>query len=399
MSNRELSMLSPNKTVVFYSPIEGRDVLVRTGTIGEGSCFFHSLLHAYSDEYTRLSKDGRMQLVLKLRSSLASKLDRSRWEHISNGLIAKIPFQENMNDLLTDFYNSCLNNTQCKKKIGRAITREISESKQDVETYKVICEMVPLNHLEKTLLPKAYDSCADDKILRCKEVIVSLSKEYLEGVFKTIDLKVAIKKHCISKLELLMKKMVDTAEEIAFQNYIDNLKDTSIPVDSYTIGLISERFNRDVYFIDAQTRMPYRMGDQSNIKKRKSIIIMWIGGVHYEVVGRLLPENKVQREFFESDPLIRRIHTYLYAPEKISEQYPSLVPFLPKEFKVPETKHVRESSSSSREDSDESSASRSSSNEHSVGSSRGSSRGSSSGSSRKRSAESPPRKKKQGNNK
>ena len=34
-----LRLLPVNKTVVFYSPVEGKDVLVRTGTIAEGSCF------------------------------------------------------------------------------------------------------------------------------------------------------------------------------------------------------------------------------------------------------------------------------------------------------------------------------------------------------------------------
>ena len=47
----KLKILPVDKTVVFWSPIEGDDVLIRTGTIPDGSCFFHSLLHAYSKEY------------------------------------------------------------------------------------------------------------------------------------------------------------------------------------------------------------------------------------------------------------------------------------------------------------------------------------------------------------
>ena len=64
-----LRLLPVNKTVVFYSPIEGNDVLVRTGTIAEGSCFFHSLLHAYSKEYISMDIKVRMKFVKKLRSS------------------------------------------------------------------------------------------------------------------------------------------------------------------------------------------------------------------------------------------------------------------------------------------------------------------------------------------
>lgn len=80
MSNQQqlsrLSILPVNKTVVFYSPIEGRDVLVRTGTIGEGSCLFHSILHSYSKEYILLDKKGRIKLVSKLRKNLSEKLDK-----------------------------------------------------------------------------------------------------------------------------------------------------------------------------------------------------------------------------------------------------------------------------------------------------------------------------------
>ena len=71
----KIKILPVNKTVVFYSPIEGNDVLVRTGTIGEGSCFFHALLHSYSKDYTMMDKKDRMKMVLKLRGGLAGKID------------------------------------------------------------------------------------------------------------------------------------------------------------------------------------------------------------------------------------------------------------------------------------------------------------------------------------
>ena len=62
-----LTILPVNKTVVFYSPIEGKDVLVRTGTVTEGSCFFHALLHAYSKNYVSMNNGGRVKFVKKLR--------------------------------------------------------------------------------------------------------------------------------------------------------------------------------------------------------------------------------------------------------------------------------------------------------------------------------------------
>ena len=60
---------------------------------------------------------------------------------------------------------------------------------------------------------------------------------------------------------------------------------------------------------------------------------MWTGGCHYEIVGKLLAGNRIQREFDFKDSLIKIIHTYLYKPEKISDLYPNLIPYLPKDVR------------------------------------------------------------------
>jgi hypothetical protein len=60
----DIKILSVNKTVVFTSPLEDSDeVLVRTGTISQGSSFFHAVLHAYSKEYINMNKTERMNYV------------------------------------------------------------------------------------------------------------------------------------------------------------------------------------------------------------------------------------------------------------------------------------------------------------------------------------------------
>ena len=74
-----LNILPVNKTVVFYSPLEGKDVLVRTGTISEGSCFFHAILHSYSNNYVTMNIEGRMKFVKRLRQSISQKVDKLNW--------------------------------------------------------------------------------------------------------------------------------------------------------------------------------------------------------------------------------------------------------------------------------------------------------------------------------
>jgi hypothetical protein len=323
MTESKLSILPLNKTVVFYSPIEGGDVLVRTGTISEGSCFFHSILHACSKEYVRLDKKERIRLVAKLRMKIASKLDREKWEDISGGLVSRIPFQENVNRLLTDFYNRFEQSS-----IGSTVIK----IPNDRETYNIITQLVTLGDFEKKILPSSYDNSKNEKILKCKDIIVNTSKKFCEKVFESFNsIEEKRMRYCVDKLGFLIESIVNKAESTSYKNYIKNIEDNTEPIDSYTIGLLSERFNRDIYFIDSSTRMPYHIGDKENIKKRKAIIIMWIDGIHYEIVGKYLPKNRIQRQFEFAEPLIQRIYTFLFEPENVAEFYPELIPHLPKE--------------------------------------------------------------------
>lgn len=333
--NAKLSILPVNKTVVVYSPIEGKNVLVRTGTIGDGSCCYHAMLHAYSKEYVGMNEKERCKFVTKLRSSLASKVDRTRWEEISGGLVAKIPFQENVNSLLHDFYKHISNGKDGRNKNIRKVIRRVIRNDKDRDTFSLITDMVKLEDFERTILPDVYDKCAEDSISTCREKLVSESERFYGKVFSNLNEKVDSRRidFCIKKLGELVLEIAEEAETMAFTDYISNLKNVSVVVDRYTIGLISNRFNRDIYFLDSRTRMPYREGGTDHLKGRKSIIIMWTGGVHYEVVGKLLPGNRIQREFKPDDPLIKRINTYLCHPERIADEYPNLIPYLPKEHR------------------------------------------------------------------
>jgi hypothetical protein len=95
--------------------------------------------------------------------------------------------------------------------------------------------------------------------------------------------------------------------------------------------------------------MPY-LSPQSieNLKGRKSIMILCINKDQYEILGKLLPGNSIQREFDHSDQLIRKLHTFLVNPENIFKEFNDLVKYLPKEYQNTES-----SSDSDEEDSDE----------------------------------------------
>jgi len=332
MNNFEkLTILPVNKSVVFSSPIE--ENLVRTGTIKEGSCFFHALLHAYSKDYASMNTSDRMSFVKKLRLSISKKVSKEKWENLSNGLVSKTHFQKNVNTILTDLYKHIT--TGCTDTSTNNVMKITENLKDNIETYKLITEMIPLEEgFEKNILPSAYDKCNRKNISKCKKYIIKHAVNYYKKQFDVFEgqLDENSIKYYLIKLEYFIKNVLDESENKSYNDYIKNLSDSSSYIDSYTIGLISEKFNRDIYFIDEKTRMPYK-DSNFNIRKRKSIIVMYINECHYEIIGRLLPDNMIQREFDFKDDLIKKIYTFLCNPEKIPKEYPNLIPFLPKELR------------------------------------------------------------------
>jgi hypothetical protein len=370
MSKKEttLNILPVNKTIVFYSPLEGKDVLVRTGTIQDESCFFHALLHGYSKDYIYMDIKDRINYVKKLRLSITKKIDIETWENLSKG-IAKISFQEKVNKILSEFYTYIGNSSkECESQTIRKIIKKLftdSDKKNDIEVYSLITEMLPFDtSFKKNILPNAYKKCIGN-ISNCKKTIIKVATEFYKKEFDKLlsnSREYKIGKNKISlylkRLVLLLNEVLYVAENSAYTDYINNLQYSNIDINSNTVQLIADKFNRDIYFIDSDTRLPYINISKENIKKRKSIVIMLTAGSHYEIVGKLIPGNKIIRDFDHKDSIIKTLRTYLHNPEKMHIDYPNLAPFLQKDIKI---SHNRKNKNrvdysflcSSSEDSDE----------------------------------------------
>lgn len=353
MNNQQLIQKLPvNKTIVFFSPVEGRDVLVRTGTITDSACFFHSLLHASSREYVRMDEKGRVKMVKKLKKSLNDKLSESRWEAASTDLVTQLPFQETVSDILIDFYDYIIDSKPGKTRRGRKVIRKLSKDDDDKSAYQIVCELISSKTLFKDVLPLSYNKCNGKSIKLCKEIItentVKAGESVLDELGNSIEEK--RKQFCLKKIRLMIEAVLDVAEAVARENFSEKLENSTIRVDKHVVDLLSKKLERNIHFIDSRTRMPYRV-ENINVEYHKAFIVLWLGGDQYEVVGRLLSDQRVQREFYNDDPLINRIRTFLDHPERVAEEYPQLIPYLPDKYR----KHRNRSRS--RSDSYESSSS------------------------------------------
>ncbi len=329
------SILPVNDTLVFYTPMQvdlDDTTIVRTGTLGEGSCLYHSVLHACSGEYAGSSVRRRLKMVKQLRASLAGIIDQHEWEKLGRGLIARISFTENVNIILTDTYASIE---------GKRPTRSVSKVLDgwDDDLKKIITDLLPLDSgFEKTILPAAYKRSEDGGLQDCKSAMRKEVVKYLgarDDLSSLSDKKLAYLKKVVIDFT---DRVTDVAETLAYNEYIAGLGDVSETVDQKTIGLISDKFERDIYFVDGRTRMPYQNASSpDNLRGRRSVIILWVGGVHYEIMGRLVEGDygrTVQREFSPNDPLIRKFKTFLCDPERVADTYPDLVEYLPSRYQT-----------------------------------------------------------------
>jgi hypothetical protein len=351
----KLTIVPVNKTVVFYSPIEGDDTMVRTGTTGDGSCMFHSVLHAHSKEYTGMDKHDRSKMVRQLRASMAGNVDEESWQELGGGLIAKIPFQEILLRQLTAFYRF-VNTGQKPRSRDTQKLIDILE-RENIETYKIFTEFIDLDDLEKTILPEAYNQSEDGIVDNCCTSVIAKCLKHTNKRCSELHLAGEQKKKVCKLVTNTMNIITDYSRKTSFKKYVAGLKAVGEDVDSFTIGLISDRFDRDIYFLDGDTRLPYRDASHENLQGRKSIIIIWIGGIHYEIVGRLLHGNRIQREFEPGDHLIQKLRTLLTNPQDVAEKYPDLVPYIPREFRdfsSDEEEEEEEEEESDEEDSDRS---------------------------------------------
>lgn len=63
--------------------------IVRIGTPGEGSCFFHSVVGAFSERYKRMNVVEKNDFIARFRRNLAADLDYDVFTRLGNGVLAE----------------------------------------------------------------------------------------------------------------------------------------------------------------------------------------------------------------------------------------------------------------------------------------------------------------------
>jgi hypothetical protein len=316
------SIADINRTYTLYSPVCNR--LVRTGTIGDGSCLVHSILRSIDSEYNNLPMDKKMDYVRDKRILLGN-ITMEKWEKLSGGMIALISFQESILKFIESFY-MIVNKYQENPKIieivkNNSVLNILNKTGIKLGKYLSLTKKIPIDMYEKEILPASYGGT--NTIRESMKEIVAQSEKYLVKNGGSDDE--------LRDCKTMIVSIVEESYKFSYSMYLDKMVDTRSHLDSNSIELLSDMLDVDLYFLDAATRLPYRGIGVENIKGRKSVIVVWIKHCHYECGGLLIGDNVVKRSFEPDDPLILKFKAFLYDSKAVISDYPELVEFLPME--------------------------------------------------------------------
>ena len=276
----ELLFLNNNKTVVFNSPIEGDDCLVRIGN--KNSSFLHAFLNAYSLKYTSMDDKEKIDFAKSIETKLSKKLVNDFQNNTKD-------FKDNCEKILSYFYNITTDN-EINFNNEYKLINKFFENVEMKNVYKLIFEIISIESLKKVFS----DSLKSDIVNKINNLLETTE------VLKIIDTK---KSEYIKQiLNKIVNNIIEQSEHINTKN---NLKQFDlISLNPFSLNFVSNYFDRNIYFIHPKTRLPYKKIEYEYLEDRKSILLLSYEDNKYENVGKLLIKNAIQREFNSDDIII-----------------------------------------------------------------------------------------------
>ena len=289
-----------NKTCVFNSHIEGSDTLVRTGTMNNDILsIFNSILYACSKKFIiNTDENEKIKQIHDFKDYIFNMYSETDKFKLFNKLF--IDFIYNKLEQLYGFLNEDLEEVD---KDVKFIMNKLLIDEDSIELYKLITEIVPIDGFKK-IYNITLKKWTDNSVDKFRNILLKETIKYTSynDIFDEIDKEKGdfIKKSILILLDII----INIAKNNFTQPQLPNI------VDSELINFLSDKFEYDIYFIDSKTRKPFILKDQ-NILHIKSIVILSFDNKKFEIVGKLLKNNKIQREFMPYDDVIKSINFYL----------------------------------------------------------------------------------------
>lgn len=319
----ELKRTQDSRTLVFYSPVEGDDVFVRSGMIKKtNDTFLHSIFYSYLENFKEFDNNKKNEIVNNFKLSILKPMLIESYKEnyflkkmckkiVSNLKIVYMnKFNENNNSEIINYLYSYIDKKMCNLII-------------ELISYKDFCNEIILKSLVKF---------KDNNFeLFCKEIYNSILN-YVTNIEKLKKSNINKKKKFVYEVQNLIRHIINYIYNIEINEYFSKYEDDNVNNNDYYLQMICKKLKRNIFIIDQKTRMPYKILENHKLIYNKNIIVLKLID-SFEIIGKLLEKNKIQRDFNNNNLIIKKIKNFIYQPENIRYNFPELIEFLPKKYK------------------------------------------------------------------
>lgn len=274
--------------------------IVRTGTVGEGSCFIHAVLKGLDlDGYSKINKKDKKSYVENLRKKMSEEITLQYYkENLSS--ISILTLTEELSKFLKILYDF-INNTK----------DYISE---DFIVDVVNDSIIIFKMMTTILSEKEFIGIIDNPFVTSSNNIEEYIKNYYSYFYKLFltkleeeEVKLSEERLdiCKSKIKKFVESTCNFIVETNFKKYKTELKDTGIWCSDLLFQFILDYLNIDAYFIDVNKKKIYK--DNLIKKNRLSIVIGWINESHFENIGIIEEDQTITRLFQPDHPFIKKL--------------------------------------------------------------------------------------------
>lgn len=305
--------LEVSKTSSLILPSYTKAKFVRTGVPRENHLsFIHCMLHASFNDYSTKSLENKNKMAELVKQKIAIRITKADWEHFGS------EWREKYEKLATRtieeiyFFLKLLPRSKSyhkSKTVDRIFNRIIKN--KDIEKYmpmyQVLLKEISLDNFtdnKRGIFSRSFDSCVSRPFEECKDMITVQSLYLITKILKHVDIHEKKKEIFSVNFIYLIKTVLSEVETEIVQKIKDDIRSSNRPLNLQVLKTISDMFERDVYFVDGSTLLPFVPACWSNKGNRHFIVLLMVGAT-YEIIGRVIDDsNKVQRNFPPDDPLL-----------------------------------------------------------------------------------------------
>ncbi len=277
--------------------------IVRTGTVPEGSCFFHSVLKGLNnDNYSNMSKSEKKMYAKKLRENIAESITL---DYYKNNIISisSLRLSTKLSEFLEILYKFIENPKDFLKK-DKSINFLENIINDNIVVFKMIVTVMTKEEftgiIQKPFITSS--TTIDNYIKNYNTSLFQLFVEKLnEEDIKLNEDKLDI---CKTKIKRFVESTCNFIVEKQYTQYKKELKNTSNWADDLMFQISSDFLDVDVYFIDANSKKVYV--DHVIKRNRPSVVVGWINNSHFENIG-VLEDKHIKRLFEPDHPFILKI--------------------------------------------------------------------------------------------